>query len=302
MARTVEEIKAELTANFIANPTIQSLYELDSRKSFADQFSKVSLESIFFHVIAVSIWVLEKLFDGHKNDVDDTIANLKPHRLLWYVNKVKAYLHSFKLPTEDGHVISDTYSLSGVAPSKIEAAKIVKYAVATESNGSIYMKVAKADNKGNPTQLSQSEYEGLRYYLSQIKDAGVDIRILNEPADDMNVELTLYYDPTLYRASKDDKGIDTLTSLIDGEDHVRATVIEVISNLPFNGEYRNADLMRAVEALEGIIVVDIDSVETCANGSNNFEKVVGYSRPYSGYYALKDLVLHCYPYQITDEI
>ncbi|MEG2792053.1 MAG: hypothetical protein RSA98_10785, partial [Odoribacter sp.] len=86
MARTIAEIKKEMTEVFIGNETIMALYGLNPEKNFEDQFSKVSLESILFYVVATCIWTLEKLFDRHRQEVTELINELKPHSLRWYAN------------------------------------------------------------------------------------------------------------------------------------------------------------------------------------------------------------------------
>jgi len=73
MARSIADIKKEMTGYFIANETVIGLYGLDRSKSFEDQFSKVSLESILFYVVAVAIWSLEVLFDTHKTEISSLI-------------------------------------------------------------------------------------------------------------------------------------------------------------------------------------------------------------------------------------
>ena len=60
MARTVEEIKKDMTAEFMKMEAVKSRYGLDGSKSFADCFSMASLENIIFYVFAVAVWALEK--------------------------------------------------------------------------------------------------------------------------------------------------------------------------------------------------------------------------------------------------
>ena len=80
-----------MTDVFITNDTIKALYGLDPKKSFEDQFSKVSLESILFYVVATAVWTLEKLFDRHRQECTELINELKPHSIRWYANKAKAF-------------------------------------------------------------------------------------------------------------------------------------------------------------------------------------------------------------------
>ena len=66
-----------------------------------------------------------------------------------------------------------------------------------------------------------------------------------------------------------------ITSIDNYAEVITAAVQEVIARLPFNGEYRNSDLMAAVQAVKGVEVADIAVVEVCANGSENYTPVVG---------------------------
>lgn len=200
MARTIAEIKAEIASAYISHETVRSTYGLDENASFDKVFSPISVESVLFYVVASCVWVLEQLFDRHTAEVGQRIENLRPHTLRWYVSKTLAYMHNFKLVQTDGVVSADYYDTTGLSESEIEAKKIVKYAVATENNTQVLIKVAKAKADGRPTPLTPNEKSGLEYYLSQIKDAGVYIKVLSEAADKMNVELVVLYDPSVLNA------------------------------------------------------------------------------------------------------
>ena len=255
------------------------------------------------------IWVLETLFDKHRVEVDERIEALRPHTLRWYVAKTLDYMHNGKFVRADGVIVADYYDTTGMSETEIEKKKVVKYAVATESNTQVLIKVAKNNAKGRPTQLTANELSGLEYYLSQIKDAGVAIKVLNEPADQINVELVVLYDPSILKAtylSENDADAElreiTLSPIDDdSKDLLDEVVRGVVSQLPFNGEYRNSDLMAAVQGVEGISVADISKVETCsASGTDEFIPVVGYCRPYSGYYSLNKLVVKGRPYRVAE--
>lgn len=309
MARTITEIKAEIASAFISQETVRSKYGLDDNATFDKAFSPISLESVMFYVVASCIWVLETLFDKHRVEVDERIEALRPHTLRWYVAKTLDYMHNGRFVRADGVIVADYYDTTGMSETEIEKKKVVKYAVATESNTQVLIKVAKNNAKGRPTQLTANELSGLEYYLSQIKDAGVAIKVLNEPADQINVELVVLYDPSILKAtylSENDADAElreiTLSPIDDdSKDLLDEVVRGVVSQLPFNGEYRNSDLMAAVQGVEGISVADISKVETCsASGTDEFIPVVGYCRPYSGYYSLNKLVVKGRPYRVAE--
>ena len=307
MARSIDEIKAEIATAFISQEVVRSAYGLDDNATFDKAFSPISIESVLFYIVASCIWVLECLFDRHTEEVETRIEALRPHTLRWYVSKTLEYMHNGKFVLTDGVVAADYYDVSGLTETEIEKKRIVKYAVATESNTQVFIKVAKSSDNGRPTQLTPNELSGLEYYLSQIKDAGVAIKVLNEPADKMNVELVVLYDPSVLTAeylTPDDADEEIrelkITSIDNDAEVITAAVQEVIARLPFNGEYRNSDLMAAVQAVKGVEVADIAVVEVCANGSENYTPVVGYRRPYSGYYELNRITIKGRAYKVAE--
>ena len=288
MARTVEEIKKDMTAEFMKMEAVKSRYGLDGSKSFADCFSMASLENIIFYVFAVAVWALEKLFDLHRADVDARIEQLEPHTLRWYVSKAKAYMQGQKLVTD-----CDYYDTEGMTEQDIAAAKVVKYAVATESNTVVYIKVAR-EVDGNPAALTAGQLEGLTSYMNEIKDAGVSVQLRNEPADQMRIDLLIYYDPTLLIIDANGNGSQ------NGKDPVRETTKQVIENLPFNGMFRKSDLMAALQALPCVEVADIKSVKVKPRNGAEWQTVEGYDRPFSGYYSIDALTVDYQPFHAIE--
>ena len=289
MARTVKEIKNEMTSAFVKERAVISAYGLTASKSFDQQFSAASIENILFYAFAFAVWVLETLFDKHAAEVDRRIELLAPHTLRWYVDKTKAFMYGHKMVAE-----SDYYDTTGLAEDDIEKAKVVKFANATESNTVVYIKVAGADNNGNPTPLPASQLAALRSYMNTVKDAGVSVQIRNEAADVMKVQLVVYYDSTLMNAD----GTDS-----DAKKPVNDTIRRVITSLPFNGVYRNSDLLAALNDLKAVEVVDIISVQAKAANDAQFHSVTGYDRPFSGYYSIidSDIVVTYHPYNQIEE-
>lgn len=277
MARTIAEIKKDMADTFIKERAVISAYGLDGKKTFDQQFSPVSIENVLFYVFAVALWTLEKLFDAHTEEVDDRIEQLEPHTLRWYVNKAKAFMFGYRLVTD-----TDYYDTTGMSETDIDAARVVKYAVATESNTVVYLKVA-GEKEGSPCLLTDSQFSALNSYINEIKDAGVSVQIRNEEADDMKMKIVVYYDPTLLSA----EGV----SLIDGSKPVEDAVRSTITSLPFDGVLRKSDLLAAITAVRGVEVADITSLTVKPHSSSSWTPVIGYNRPYSGYYKINDLAV-----------
>lgn len=280
MARTIAEIKREMADRFMADATIKTLYDLQDGKTFDEQFRSVSLECILFHIVAACTWTLETLFDLHREEVDNIIAEFKPHTLRWYVNKVRAYQHGRPL---DGD--TDEYDNAGVADADIAVERVVAYCAVVEKAGVLYVKVAK-DNAGQRTPLDAEEYDGLQDYVKRVKDAGVKTVLRNDPADRFDIRLDLYYDPLVFNAS---------LSPLSATDRRSKTVIQdtikkFVENLPFNGEYRNVALVGTLAAVTGIVIPEIK--EAWCNGVQVDARAV----PTAGYFTLGELTINAQPY------
>lgn len=275
MARTVKEIKDAMTATFCQERAVVSAYGLNPKKTFDQQFSSVSIENILFYCFAFAVWTLEVLFDKHRTEVEKQIEQLEPHTLRWYVNKAKAFMYGYQLAEN-----ADYYDTSGMSDTDIDKARVVKYAVASESNTVVYLKVAAKGSDGQPAKLNTSQFNSLTSYMNTVKDAGVSIKLVNEDADRIKINLVVYYDPT---------AMDSEGTTEDGTQPVVAAVKTAITNLPFNGVFRKSDLLAAVTAVPGVEVADMVSVQVKTANAASFTDVVGYDKPYSGYYAIDSL-------------
>lgn len=271
MAREIKEIKDEMTAEFKSNPAVVEKYGLDTKKSFDAQFSKASIESILFYVFAFCAWTVEKLFDTHKAEVTNYIDEMKPHSLRWYVNKVKEFRFGQSLIAD-----TDQYDDTGLTDEDIATMQIVKYASAEETNGALYVKVAK-DNAGVRGQLTEDEVNALTSYMNEVKDAGVRIYIRNAPAVDFKIDITIYYNPQVLN--------DNGESLIDGGTPVVDAIKDYIENLPFNGEFRNVELIDRLQQVNGVVIPELEGTYSRITNEDNYSPINAKEKSYSGYYA-----------------
>lgn len=295
---TIAEYKELIGAEFMASAAAKKLYKYPDGTKFSEYFPPVSVEGVMVYVFAFGMWVISTLYDKHRADVLADLAALKPHNLLWYVTKAKAYQHGQELPKdESGQPVSDVYATIN------EKQRIVKYAVAQEFNNTVLLKVAKYTNASNvtPQKLSDNELAGLKRYFSQIKDAGVPLAVISNDPDKMAVEVTIYYNPMLLFPDVDGKGNITALKNSDGVDVIKTAIQKVIENLPFNGDCKTSDILDAIKKIDGVDVADITAVQVLA-GVASYKPVVGYCTPESGYFKLDRLTLTAKPYSYGNEI
>ncbi|SDC52272.1 hypothetical protein [Williamwhitmania taraxaci] len=291
MARTIAQIKTEITTAFTADETVAARYGFTKGVAFEDTFSKVSLESILFFVVAAAMWTLESLFDIHKKEVAELLDTKKPHRLKWYRDKALAFQLGRSLEPD-----TDTYA------ELVDSERVVRYASAVEYQGRLYIKLAKGSGDKQP--LSGAEQTAVTAYFSEIKDAGVVLEVVNEPADHMRLSMDIYYDPMVFAPSG--LRLDT------GEDAVRNAIKSYLQNLPFNGEYRNSALVDRLQALDGVVIPELrealtvsDADYQAATGAKPWTGIQAKSLPVSGYYKIyeeSNLVLAFKAYQTIESV
>ena len=261
MARTITEIKKEITDLFIQNPDIITTYDLQPNQTFEQQFSKAGVESILFYNQAYSINVLEQIIDSYREEIESIIANLKPHSRLWYINMVLAFQDS-----EDGEQLlpdSDQYEV--IDPEK----RIVKFCSIVERQGYLFIKVAKEDDNGSPTPLTDLQMARLTGYINRIKDAGVHFEVASRPADLFRVNVLIHYDAVM--------GLQEQT--------VKDAINAYLKSMPFDGVYSNMALTDALQMVPNIKVAQIRSA-AAQYGDNQWQEIVSLYTPDAGYMAL----------------
>lgn len=281
MARTIDTINNDLKQAFMQDTTLAEKYGFTAGANFADTFSRFSIESIILYIVAVSIWTLEKLFDTHTAEVTDYIATMKPHSLRWYVEKAKAFMYG--VPLIDG---TDQHDTTDMTDEDIAAAKIVTFAACTESNATLYLKVAKA----GPAPLTRDEKDAFVAYLHEIKDAGVRIDVISKEGDYLKLQMIIYYDPLLINANGESKA--TASKVV--EDAIK----NYIENIPFNGEFRKNELVDVIQAVEGVVMIELGTIEHSETGSaGSFDEVIPNCKPVSGYFKFANADLSGITYQ-----
>ncbi|MBR1922127.1 MAG: hypothetical protein IJ838_00035 [Paludibacteraceae bacterium] len=281
MARTITQIKSELTAAFMADTVLSEKYGFTAGASFEQTFSKVSIENILLYIVAAAIWTLEKLFDTHTAEITDYIATMKPHSLRWYVEKAKAFMYG--VPLIDG---TDQHDTTGMTDEQMAAAKIVTFSACTEANATLYLKVAKA----GPAPLTADEKTAFVAYMHEIKDAGVRIDVISENGDYLKLDMVIYYDPLLINADGESKAT--------GSKVVEDAIKNYIENIPFNGEFRKNELEDAIQAVEGVVMVEFERAEHSETGAyGTYEEVIPYCKPTSGYFKFDNADLSGITYQ-----
>lgn len=270
MARTIKEIKDEMTRAWMADERVAQAYGLEAgAEGFGSRFGVASVENVLFYVWAAAAWAVEKLMDELREETRATVEAEMPHRVRWYKERA--------LEFRDGEALDgDTCRYAGT--SEDESRLVVAQAAATEDRetGRLLVKVAGRGAGGELTALGSETLGRLREYLEEIKDAGVRLSVVSKEGDRITVRAGVEYNPLL-RAE-------------DVERSCMSAVEDYLTTLPFNGEYTRLGLMRALAGVDGVMVVgEVEALsEDVSLGSRR--------QPSAGYFKVESIEIELKAY------
>jgi hypothetical protein len=275
MARSIEEIQ-----NIILTEK-EKFAELNALNSS----SKTAIWRLWVYIFAFVQHSLEQIFDRYKAEMMAQLRALKPHTARWYHYKALNYQDGFALQPD-----SDVFETNLINPStglaepasqeQITASKIIKYAAVVERDQRLVIKIA-GESTGLLKPIAQDAKTRFEYYISQIKDAGVPIRIINYPPDRLQLKIKIYRDPLVL----DENGF----ALIGGNKPLEDAILNHIKSLPFNGELILAHLIDQLQLVEGVKIPHLQVANTAwvsatDSGYNALSQIEAYKVPESGYF------------------
>jgi hypothetical protein len=255
MAKTVAEIKKSITDVFIADPAVIQAYTLQPGKTFEDEFSATSIESIIFYAIAFVAFVMYSFFDLFKVQINTDIKNYTHPTLSFFAEKIKTFqFGDTPLPGKD------YYDNTGLTDAQIAAKRVIKNSSAVEQNFSVgrfgvRLKVAGEDAAGTRIKLPLPEYTAALAFMPRFKPGGVYMEMTTDDADYLKLDLKIYYNPLV---------LDNAGQRLDGTDNtpLQKAIENNLKNLPFNGRFNLTALVDVMQAVDGIVDPRILSAQT----------------------------------------
>jgi hypothetical protein len=251
MARSVAEIKKTMTDAFMADATIREKYGLSVNDTFSGKFSSLSIESILFFIVAACCHVLEMIFEQHKRDVEDKIAMAVVASVPWYYKMALAFQYG------DSLVLNERtwqYEYASIDESK----QVVKYAAVRDKGTSVQILVS-GDQGGSPVALSNDILTVFKQYMNRVKVAGVILNITSQPSDSVLISADITIDPLVI----DGDG----TMLRTGGKPVEDAIKEHLKNIVYGGTFNKTKLVDAIQAVEGVVDVELGTCKYRAAGS-----------------------------------
>lgn len=239
MARTISEIQQDIIDAKNAEPQLAAL----------NSTSNVAIWLLWTYIVAVAIWTLENILDISQAQQTTFINDVKIHSLTWYSLYAKAFQFGDSLPW--GEVVYDNM---GIDPDLVAASQVVQFAAVTPVPGGLMVKVAGLTNN-DLTPITDPQFAAFQAYMFRISAAGDNLYYRNEDADSLKLTVAIYYDALV---------LDSSGKRLDGTNDtpVKDEIDAYIKGIDFNGKLVEQDLVDALQAVEGVNIVDVQLLQT----------------------------------------
>jgi hypothetical protein len=266
MARTVEQIVQEMITAKEAKPELAGLTST----------SVTAIWRLWIYVFAMVVWAHEKFFDQYKIDLQALVDANIIGTGSWYAQQL------LKFQLGDTLEVLPSGKLGYLAND--DSKKIVKRSSYQEQPGSLLLLKAAKEVSGAVVPLTATELTQLKGYVERVRFAGVNISVISENADKLRPVLDVYY--------------NSLISPLVFIPNVEAAISSYCSQLDFDGFFYVSKMVDAIQAVEGVIDVKVNTMTAVSSvATNTFDRIYrtrsGYIEPdtESGY-TLADLITY----------
>ncbi len=253
MARTISEIKNIIIT---AKNNEAALANYNST-------SATFLFNLWAYIVSVAIWTLEKIFDSHKTEVDNKIANSRNWNKAWFYEQCLLWQYGDDLTWNN-----DKFSYAVVDLSK----RIIKLvAVNEQQDGSILIKVAKNGGvKLDDTYVGIGdgpEMTAFNTYIKQIKIPGMNVQVISYEPDQIQFDLNITYNPQLMTS--------TGQLISDSSYPVVNAIIAYLKEIKYGGTFNKTKCIDAIQLASGVVDAWFILVEAKGHNASSYDVVTG---------------------------
>jgi hypothetical protein len=245
MARTRQQIEQDMYDEKA------QLQQQNAQLAELDSTSATAIWRAWITIVGYAIWLLEKLWDQFKAELDKLLQRNVYGTLPWYVKIAK----DFQYNPNQSYFLTLNEFYEAVYATPVPQDRIIAFAAATESVAGnvpvVSVKVAAADSNGRPTPLSTPALNNFKAYLNTKKPAGVRTEPISLPPDEVLPQMEVTY--------------DAIANPAQLRQNIRDAMTAYLYALPFNGELHIERLRDAVQAVEGVVDVYFSSCAVIEN-------------------------------------
>lgn len=264
---TTEEIYNEI----IAEKESGQYPELDELNST----SKVSVYRLMIWIFAFFSKTIRELFESFKIYIENVFAENQHGTLLWWIEQIRAFQYGDMLEFTNGVF---------KYPAIDETKQIVKRVALETLNFVLIFKVATEDGNGDLIPLDTAQKTALQSYINKVKFPGTYTQVISENADDLKINLRVYYNAEITTAE-----LDVL---------IADAVNEYLKNIVFNGNFNITELTDKLQTVTGVVNPVVKSAygKAHSQAAADYLLIDDYYKAASGYFTVDELNIEYVPY------
>ena len=255
--------------------------------SNANSTSKVSIWRLWVWIFTYIIWNSEKI-------VTENAKNSRPQNLPNFIATVLNYHDGLDLVWKNG---SFQYDLTNVINP--ETRKIIARCAVLESNDEeLVVKIA-VDSGGNLQPATPVQETRILAYLKQLKVPGVPVRLINQNADLLKLNLTCYVN-TLIIDTATGALLNTTTPTYPVKEAINKYLSD-LSKYELNGIVVEQHLRETIAEAEGMKLIEINQLQWKYAGFP-FQDIDKWKVSEAGYFKINpaDLIINYLPYGLVN--
>lgn len=226
MARTIEQIKTDITTNLMARLSLSTSAAAEWR--------------MWVHCSAYAIYAFEVILDAFQREMDNKADTIVPGSLTWYTEMCYRYQFGHELLFN-----RDTALLYYAAEDA--GAKIIKIASVKEVDRLLLFKIATKNAEGVIVPLSEVQLLNFKNYLDALKFAGSKTQVISTEPDTVRYNVKVWYDPA------------TPTTVLD--ETILASLDSFRTEQWFGGMIYASGFLDAIKRVSGVITAKLITLE-----------------------------------------
>jgi len=261
--RSFEEILSAIRADFVANLTLQNVYEIDPEKTFEEQFSQISLESALTYIVASAIYLHEMIVNDKATELENKIADEYPFTKNWYKRQFLAFQLGDKLAFNEAE---KKFQYPAIDASK----QVVKFVAIREREIEGVSKLHVYATTTDKAALVAEQLEAFKGYAKQIGAAGTHFQFTSLNPDQLELNLVVTYNPQLLGNSGD--------TLVDSTNTVNLAIAAYLDGIRYSGMFNRTKCIDAVQNATGVLDAVLGEVKMNGETVNtqSFESPSGF--------------------------
>lgn len=269
MPTTQENFDAIMAAKDDESALADLLPVADNSQKLLDDLktpSKTAEFRLWAWIVAFAQKTLSTFQSKFVVEVDEIMDKKEPGTIGWWKFVALGFQLEYLLVWNEEN---NRYEYDDTTSDAALGSRIIKFCSVVDTTGIVIIKVAKDNGSGLPDALNPSTELPLALaYFERKRPAGVAINAISLPADLLKITAKIYYDPLL--------SFPTIQAAIE------AAIVNFNNLLPFNGKYNLNKLIDALQVIEGVVDVIIDTAQYKV-GSDPYVTIIQEYQTQAGY-------------------